>query len=140
MPAPEPGPEYTGRKFMEYLNRSGIKHEKTAPYSPQQNGLAERMNQSLVEMTRCMLYHESIKKKWWGEAVNTVAWIINRIPNSVTVKTHYEIVYRTKPQLKNMKVFGALGYAHIPDEKRLKRARESPPSTLRISTPIHALT
>ncbi|KAE8953197.1 hypothetical protein PR002_g32457 [Phytophthora rubi] len=67
-----------------------------------------------------MLYHEGIDKKWWAEAVNTSAWIINRIPNTVTVKTPYEIVYHKKPQLKNLKVFGALGYGHIPDEKRRK--------------------
>ncbi|KAE9235367.1 Retrovirus-related Pol polyprotein from transposon TNT 1-94 [Phytophthora fragariae] len=67
-----------------------------------------------------MLYHEGIDKKWWAEAVNTSAWIINRIPNTVTVKTPYEIVYQKKPQLKNLKVFGALGYGHIPDEKRRK--------------------
>ncbi|KAE8962438.1 hypothetical protein PR001_g29707, partial [Phytophthora rubi] len=53
-------------------------------------------------------------------AVNTSAWIINRIPNTVTVKTPYEIVYHKKPQLKNLKVFGALGYGHIPDGKRRK--------------------
>ncbi|RAW22074.1 hypothetical protein PC110_g21488 [Phytophthora cactorum] len=111
------GGEYTGRQFKGYLNRSGIKHEKTVPYTPQQNGLAERMNWSLVEMARCMLYHESIGKKWWTEAVNTAAWIINRIPNLANVKTPYEIIYHTKPQLKNMKVFGALGYAHTPDKK-----------------------
>jgi transposase InsO family protein len=114
------GGEYTGRQFKAYLNDHGIKHEKTVPYTPQQNGLAERMNRSLVEMARCMMYHEDVDKKWWAEAVNTAAWIINRIPNSVTVKTPYEIVHRTKPQLKNLKVFGALGYAHIPDEKRRK--------------------
>ncbi|POM70701.1 Hypothetical protein PHPALM_12824 [Phytophthora palmivora] len=67
-----------------------------------------------------MLYHKSVDKKWWAEAVTTTAWIINRIPNSVTIKTPYEIVFKTKPQLKNVKVFGALGYAHIPDEKRRK--------------------
>ncbi|GMF22860.1 unnamed protein product [Phytophthora lilii] len=106
--------------LKDYLNRSGIKHEKTVPYTPQQNGLAERMNRSLVEMARCMLYHENVEKKWWAKAVNTAAWIINRIPHSVTVKTPYEIVYKTKPQLMNLKVFGAIGYAHIPDEKRRK--------------------
>jgi transposase InsO family protein len=114
------GGEDTGRQFKEYLNHHGIKHEKTVPYTPQQNGLAERMNRSLVEMARCMMYHEDVDKKWWAEAVNTAAWIINRIPNSVTVKTPYEIVHRTKPQLKNLKVFGALGYAPIPDKKRRK--------------------
>ncbi|POM74849.1 Rve domain containing hypothetical protein [Phytophthora palmivora] len=114
------GGEYTGRQFKAYLNNCGIKHEKTVPYTPQQNGLAEHINRSLVEMARCMLYHESVDKKWWAEAVNTAAWIINRIPNSVTIKTPYEIVYKTKPLLKNLKVFGALGYAHIPNEKRRK--------------------
>ncbi|KAE9278534.1 hypothetical protein PR003_g28491, partial [Phytophthora rubi] len=51
------GGEYTGRLFKEYLSKQGIRHEKTVPYTPQQNGLAERMNRSLVEMARCMLYH-----------------------------------------------------------------------------------
>ncbi|KAE9166343.1 hypothetical protein PF005_g29233 [Phytophthora fragariae] len=88
------GGEYTGRLFKEYLSKQGIRHEKTVP--------------------------EPIDKKWWVEAINTSAWIINRIPNTVTVKTPYEIVYQKKPQLKNLKVFGALGYGHIPDEKRRK--------------------
>ncbi|POM72254.1 Rve domain containing hypothetical protein [Phytophthora palmivora] len=94
------GGEYTGRQFKAYLNHCGIKHEKTVPYTPRQNGLAERMNRSLVEMAR--------------------SWIINRIPNSVTIKTPYDIVYKTKQLLENLKVFGALGYAHIPNEKRRK--------------------
>ncbi|GMF59186.1 unnamed protein product [Phytophthora fragariaefolia] len=112
------GGEYTGKLFKAYLNRNGIKHEKTVPYTPQQNDLAERMNRSLVEMAHCMLYHEGIAKKWWAESVNTAAWIINRIPNSVNIKTPYEIVNKAKPQLKHLKVFGSLGFAHIPDEKR----------------------
>ncbi|POM61014.1 hypothetical protein PHPALM_30041, partial [Phytophthora palmivora] len=112
--------EYTGRQFKAYHNHCGIKHEKTVPYTPQQNGLAERMNRSLVEMSRCMFYHESVDKKLWAEAVNIAAWIINRIPNSLIIKTPYEIVYKTKQLLENLKVFGALGYAHIPNEKRRK--------------------
>lgn len=71
-------------------------------------------------MARCMLYHESIEKKWWDEALSNVAWITNRIPSSVTVKTPYEIVHHAKPQLKNSQVFGAVGYVHIPDDKRQK--------------------
>ncbi|GMF53504.1 unnamed protein product [Phytophthora fragariaefolia] len=74
----------------------------------------------LSKMARYMLYHEGIDKTWWVEPVNTSAWIVNRIPNTVTVKTPYEIVYQKKPQLKNMTVFGALGYGHIPDDMRLK--------------------
>ncbi|GMF42283.1 unnamed protein product [Phytophthora fragariaefolia] len=112
--------EYTDELFKAYLNHNDINHEKTMPYTPQQNGLAERMNRCLVEMARCMLYHEGISNKWWAESVNIAVWIINRIPNSVNIKTPYEIVNKAKPQLKHLKVFGSLGYAHIPDEKRQK--------------------
>ncbi|GMF54493.1 unnamed protein product [Phytophthora fragariaefolia] len=96
------GGEYTDKLFKAYLNLNGIKHEKTVPHTPQQNGLAERMNRSLVEMARCMLYHEGIHKKWRVESANTAAWIINRIPNSVNIKTPYEIVNKANPQLKNL--------------------------------------
>ncbi|POM58758.1 Rve domain containing hypothetical protein [Phytophthora palmivora] len=99
------GGEYTGRQFKAYLNQCDTKHKKTVPYTPHQNGLAESVNRSLVEMARCRLYHDSVDKKWWAEAVKTAAWIINRIPNSVRIKTPYEIVYKTKPQLKNLTVF-----------------------------------
>ncbi|GMF70869.1 unnamed protein product [Phytophthora fragariaefolia] len=65
------GGEYTDKLFKAYLNRNGIKHEKTVPYTPQQNGLAERMNRSLVEMARCMLYHEGPDPQF-GEHQNTI--------------------------------------------------------------------
>ncbi|KAG2789964.1 hypothetical protein PC116_g22900 [Phytophthora cactorum] len=78
--------KYTGRLFKGYINRSGMKHEKTVQITPQQNGLAECMNRGLMEMARCILYHDSIEMKWWAEAVNTAAWIINRIPNSATLR------------------------------------------------------
>ncbi|POM80945.1 Rve domain containing hypothetical protein [Phytophthora palmivora] len=114
------GHGYINRLFKTYPNHYGIKNEKTVSYTPQQNGLAERVNRSLVEMARCILYHESIGTKWWVEAANTAARIINRIPNSATVKTPYEIAYKTIPRLVNLKVFGAFGYAHIPDKKHRK--------------------
>ncbi|GMF50288.1 unnamed protein product [Phytophthora fragariaefolia] len=56
------GRVYTGRRFKEYLSKQGIRHEQTAPYTPQKNALAERMNWGLVEIPRCMLYHEGIGK------------------------------------------------------------------------------
>lgn len=117
------GGEYTSKKLEAFLGEHGIKHEKTVPYTPQQNGLAERMNRSLVEMARCMLYHESIEKKWWAEALNTAAWIINRIPNAANAKTPFEIVHHSRPQRKNLKVFGEWGM------------RMSPTRSARSSTP-----
>lgn len=96
-PRSDNGGEYTGGRFEEFLSEHGIKHEKTVPYTPQQNRLAERMNRSLVEIVRCMLYHESFDTKWWAEVLNAATWIINRIPNSVTVMTSNEIVCHVKP-------------------------------------------
>ncbi|KAE9029830.1 hypothetical protein PR002_g10033 [Phytophthora rubi] len=104
------GGEYTGQFFKEYLSKQGIRREKTVPYAPQQNGLAEGMDRSLVEIDGTL----------HALPLNTPAWIINRIPNTVTVKTPYEIVYQNKPQLKNLKVFGALDYGHIADGKLCK--------------------
>lgn len=114
------GGDYTSNKFNEFLADCGIKHEYTVPYTPQQNGLAERMNRNLVDMARCMLHHRGVDQKWWAEAVNTAAWLLNRLPNSVNTRTPYEIVYKKRPVLNNVKVFGSIGYAHVPAERRKK--------------------
>ncbi|KAE8915761.1 hypothetical protein PF005_g28154 [Phytophthora fragariae] len=114
------GGEYTSKVFAKYLKDHGIRHQKTVAYTPQQNGLVERANRTIVEMTRCLLYHRSMHLRWWAEAVNTAVFIINRTPNSVNNVTAYEIWYGKRPNLKNVKIFGSTGFAHIPKEKRKK--------------------
>lgn len=66
------GTEYTSHKFENYLRNHGIQHELTVPYTPQQNGIAERMNRTIIEAARCM------PKSFWAEAVTTAAYIRNR--------------------------------------------------------------
>ncbi|XP_055307486.1 uncharacterized protein LOC129571695 [Sitodiplosis mosellana] len=61
---------------------NGIKHEKTSPYSPQQNGLAERMNRTIMDKVRCMLIDSGLSKQFWAEAVFAAVSIINVIPNA----------------------------------------------------------
>ena len=73
------GGEYTNKKFTYLCRHAGIIHQTTVSYSPQQNGLAERINRTLMERARCMIAWNSVDKQWWAEAINTAAYITNRI-------------------------------------------------------------
>ena len=69
------GGEYLSGEFKEYLKSRGIRHELTVPYSPQQNGVAERMNRTLMESARAMIAHAGLPNSYWGEAVATAAYV-----------------------------------------------------------------
>lgn len=115
------GGEYTSKEFQEYLKTQGIHHEMTVPHSPQQNGVAERKNRTLVEAARSMLSHAKLPKMYWAEAVATAAYIQNRLPTSVLKQeTPHERWCGKKPDMRHMRVFGCVAYAHIPDEERRK--------------------
>ena len=74
------GGEYTSSQFENYLKAEGIRHELTVPKTPQQNGVAERLNRTLVEMARSMLLNSKLPKKFWGEAISTAVYLKNRAP------------------------------------------------------------
>ncbi|KAJ0401726.1 hypothetical protein P43SY_003047 [Pythium insidiosum] len=71
------GSEFCNKKFDGFCLQQGILHQTSAPYSPQQNGIAERANRSIAEMARAMLYYQQLSREWWGEAVMTaeVLWL-----------------------------------------------------------------
>lgn len=114
------GLEFVNKKMQNYLKAKGIKHQTTPPYTPEQNGLAERMNRSLVEKARCMLFDANLKSSFWAEAVSTAAYLVNRTPASGTSKTPEEIWSGRAPDLKLLKVFGCKAMVHIPKQKRHK--------------------
>ncbi|XP_066357865.1 uncharacterized protein [Miscanthus floridulus] len=74
------GGEFNSRAFMTYCSDRGVKHNTTTPYTPQQNGVVERQNQSVVEMARCLLKAMKVPAKFWGEAVKTAVYLLNRAP------------------------------------------------------------
>ena len=82
------GGEYISRKFKEYCSKHGIRLEKTVPGTPQHNGVVERMNQTIVEKVRCMLKLVKLPKSFWGEAVNTTTYLINR---SLSIPLDFDI-------------------------------------------------
>lgn len=115
------GKEYINKDFRLFLEKYGIQHQTTNPYTPEQNGLAERMNRTLVEKAKCLILNSSLEKSFWAEAVSTAAYIINRSPTrALEYKTPYEIWSGKKPNIENMKIFGCDAMVHVPKEKRKK--------------------
>jgi transposase InsO family protein len=85
------GGEYTSGAFEAELRQAGTGHQTTAPYTPEQNGVAERANRTIVESARCMLLESGLSKSFWAEAVRTAVHLKNRLPTiAVQDKTPYE--------------------------------------------------
>ena len=72
------GGGFVKNEFEEFLSKHGIQHQKTVPYTPQQNVVDERKNRTLVEMARCVLYSKGLHKKIWAEAITYANFILNQ--------------------------------------------------------------
>lgn len=115
------GREYVNKQFQTFLQEHGIEHQTTVPYSPQQNGVAERANRTTVEAGRCMLQDAGLDRRFWAEALNTAIFIKNKSPSKAVRGTTPEEKWSGKKvDLSNLKIFGCVAYAMIPNEKRKK--------------------
>ncbi|KAL0734174.1 hypothetical protein Bca4012_010384 [Brassica carinata] len=120
------GGEYTGNAFKEHLSRSGILHQTSCPYTPQQNGVDERKNRHLMEVARSMMFQANVPKRFWSDAVVTACYLINRTPTLVLHgKSPFEVLNKYKPVLTHLKVFGCLCYVMVPGELRNKLEAKS---------------
>ncbi|KAK3737381.1 hypothetical protein QZH41_011519 [Actinostola sp. cb2023] len=115
------GGEYVSTDFDIFLKSEGVVHQTTVPKTPQQNGVAERLNRTLVESVRSMLVQAKLPQKFWVEALNTAVYLHNRSPTrSLEGLTPYEAWTGSKPDVSNLKCFGCTAYAHIPKDERKK--------------------
>ena len=123
------GSEYLSKKFQDYLSIKGIRHELTVPYCPEQNGVAERDNRTIVESACLMLHHRGMPLEFWAEAVNTAVYTLNRLSSKTILgSTPFQMWHGRKPDLSYFKEFGSLCYSHIPKQRRQKldsKAREA---------------
>jgi hypothetical protein len=115
------GGEYEDTGFKRFCFENGIRLERTVPGTPQQNGVAERMNRTLTERARSMRIQSGLPKQFWAEAINTAAYLINRGPSVPLEQRIPEEVWSGKEvNLSWLKVFGCTAYVHISDHARGK--------------------
>lgn len=115
------GGEYCNNKFAIYLKGEGIVHQVTVPYTPQQNGVSERFNRTLMEKARCMLQGSGLCQRYWGEAVMASVYLKNRCPSvAVAGSLPEELWTGSKIELSHLRVFGCVAYALVPEQKHKK--------------------
>ncbi|KAJ9685151.1 hypothetical protein PVL29_017257 [Vitis rotundifolia] len=124
------GGEYYGRyledgqspgPFAKFLQEHGIVAQYTMPGSPDQNGVAERRNRTLLDMVRSMLSSSKLPKFLWIEALKTAVYILNRVPTKAVPNTPFELLKGWKPSLRHMRFWGCSSEVRIynPQEKKL---------------------
>jgi transposase InsO family protein len=106
------------KDMADFCAAKGIVHQRTNSYSPQENGMAERLNKTLVERARAML--ENSGREFWAEAVNTANSIRNKIVSRIHGKTPIEVLTGEKPPISHLRVFGLECYVHVPSAERRK--------------------
>lgn len=119
------GGEYCNDKLKAFYRNRGILMQTSTPYTPQQNGVAERKNRYLEEMVTSMLLGAKLDTKYWGEAVLCANYLQNRLPSSAVNSTPYEMWFGRKPQVDHLRVFGCSAWVHIPKTKREKFASKA---------------
>jgi transposase InsO family protein len=105
------GGEFTAAEFVLYCTDEGIQRHYSAPYSQQQNGVVERRNQTVVVMARALLKQRGMPTVFWGEAVVTAVYILNRSPTkALNGRTPYEAWHGRKPAVSHLRVFGCFAF------------------------------
>ena len=106
----------------------GFRHEYTLPYTPQQNGLAERFNRTIQENATCIINHSGIKPNFiWPYTLDVAVHAMSRLPHSELVKTPYEMLHRKIPNVKYLQPFGCLAFILLPQIQREKLNAKSVP-------------
>ena len=115
------GGEFTSNEFISFCSEHGIKIHFSTPYTPQQNRAVERKNWTILDMTRAMLKNKNLPKVFWGEAVSTAVYLLNRAPTKILEgKTLYEVWIGRKPSIEHLKVFGCIVFVKILDKSLRK--------------------
>jgi hypothetical protein len=117
------GMEFCSHKFKSYCKSEGIIRHYTVPYTPQQNGVAERMNRTIISKAHCMLSNTGLNRHFSAEAASTACYLINCSPNiSIDTKTPIEVWSGSPADYSQLRVFGCTAYAHVDNGKLEPRA------------------
>ncbi|KAG8501848.1 hypothetical protein CXB51_004653 [Gossypium anomalum] len=110
--------EFCSDEFNRLCKSEGIVRHLTVRHTPQQNGVAERMNRTIMEKVRCMLSNANLPKSFWAEAASTACFLINRSPSvAIEKKTPQEVWSGNPANYSDLKIFGCPAYAHVSNGK-----------------------
>ena len=120
------GGEYIGDALTEYLKGKGIRQELTTPDTPQHNGVAERMNCTLLDKVRAMLLDADLPESYWYDALTYDTHLHNVSPtHALEDMTPEEAWSGNKPDVSHLCVFGCKAFVHVPDNQRNKLRAKS---------------
>ena len=112
------GTEFCNQTMQAYTDANGILHEHSAPYTPEQNGRAERLNRTLLEKARALTTQAQLDKRWWYEAVRTASYLRNRSPGSNMSATPYQLFTGKVPDVSHLRVYGCRVSVKLSDRER----------------------
>lgn len=114
------------RKLARTILPEGIVVKFTTAYTPEQNGVAERLNRTLMQMVSAMQMWSGLPRSFWGDAVLTANYLKNRLPSKrIGMKTPFEMWHQKKPEIGHIRTYGCLVHVHIPSETRAKMDKVS---------------
>ncbi|CAI7892152.1 unnamed protein product [Closterium sp. NIES-53] len=114
------GGEFLGKEFTDFVDGKGIVHDLMCPYTPQQNGMAEREMRTTVESVRTMLLHMGVQHHWWHLALRQAVWVRNCLERSTMLPgtTPYQLLTGKKPVLTLARVWGCMVQFMVPEQQR----------------------
>ena len=118
------GGEYLSHEFGTHLRKCGIVSQLTPPGTPQRNGVSERRNRTLLDMVRSMMSLTDLPLSFWGYALETAAFTLNRAPSKSVETTPYELWFGKKPKLSFLKVWGCDAYVKKLQPEKLEPKAE----------------
>ena len=115
------GREFTSHEFNVFCKANGISRQLSTAYIPQQNGVVEHKNKTIMNMVRSMLSEKQVPKNFWPKTVNWIVHVLNRSPTlAVKDTTPDEARSGVKPNVDYFRVFGCIAHVHVSDNKRKK--------------------
>lgn len=115
------GAEFLSFDCQKLFQNNGIIHQKTCPYTPQQNEVVEWKHRHVIQVARALLHHAGLPHRFWGEAVLTATYIINKLPTAtLNWKCPTKILTNSPPDYSRLRVFGCLCYVTNVDPHKRK--------------------
>lgn len=114
------GGEFTFNSLKAWHSKKVIRLVTSAPHAPEQNGVSERANRTIVEGGRRLLHIKHLPLELWGEAILCTMYTLNRVSNSTSPVPPYQLSYGTKPDVSHLRIFLSVAFIHIPKAERCK--------------------